>query len=284
VGQQTPYFTYMLTTNQLASFSQNGYVALPAAVSPGLLQKLRQCFEAAMAPGASGVERAINLVNGQQYITNIEHPCTLGNLACLELMGLPLVLGAAESICGPDFFPIQDFAVVKMLGDDTPVLWHLDMLHEGTGQCCTMGIYLDDADENDGALRIVPGSHRSGLDICEMARQPSVEMPMKAGDILVHDMMLAHSSEPLRQNPLRRVIYFEFLSAAHVRQEAIYPEATIERGQRLLQTALAYQALLPCPGDAALQGIRRQLQSLYGQPVKARPSTYCFEQHRYRPM
>jgi ectoine hydroxylase-related dioxygenase (phytanoyl-CoA dioxygenase family) len=273
----------MLTDNQLSFFSQNGYLVLSNALSATLLQQLRQCFEEAMVPDALGVERTVNKVKGQCYITNVEHPCSLGNLAGLELMGLPLVLEAAEAICGPDFFPIQDFAVIKMLGDDTPVLWHQDMVHGGGGRCCTMGIYLDDANENDGALRIVPASHRSGLDICELGRQPAVEMPMKAGDILVHDMMLAHSSEPLRQNQLRRVIYFEFLSAAHVRQEAIYPEATVQRGYRLLQTAKDYCALLPQPSEEALQTVRQTLGEIYSQPVNARPSTYCFEQHRYRP-
>lgn len=272
----------MVTNEQLSFFLQNGYWALPGAVPSNLLQKLRQCFDEAMAPEAMGVERTLSKVNGQCYITNVEHPCSLGNLAGLALMGLPLIQEVAQAICGPDFFPIQDFAVIKMLGDDTPVLWHQDMVHGGGGQCCTMGIYLDDADENDGALRIVPGSHLSGQDICALSRQPSVEMPMKAGDILVHDMMLAHSSKPLRHNPLRRVIYFEFLSAAHVRLEAIYPEATIERGYRLLQTAQYFCTLLPVPDEEALQSIRQTLKEIYAQPVNARPSTYCFEQHRYR--
>ena len=114
------------------------------------------------------------------------------------------------------FFLIQEFAFIKNLGDELPVYWNQDMVHHRNGNCFTMGIYLDNADEDDGALRVVPSSHLSNKNICELSKDPSVELPMKEDDILIHDMMLAHSSGLFKRNHLRRVIYFEFLSATHV--------------------------------------------------------------------
>lgn len=262
----------------LASFSQNGYAILPNVVPPSLLDKLRQFFEEEMRQPFQGGGKAISQVNGATYVCNIENLCQRQNLACLELLAQPFVQEPAAAICGPDFFPIQDFAVIKSLGDTLPVLWHQDMLHNRTGQCCTMGIYLDDANENDGALRLVPGSHLSDATICQMSQQPFVEVPMKAGDILIHDMMLAHSSEPLRLNPLRRVIYFEFLSAAHVAAEAIYSKAIVERRAGLLQVAANYQSQLE-GRNADLSDIRAALAEIYSDWVKARPSAYCLEMH-----
>lgn len=93
-----------------------------------------------------------------------------------------------------------------MPGDNTEVLWHQDMLHRHTGNCFTMGIYLDDADAGDGSLRVVPKSHFSSKSICELKQEPDMEVPVKAGDILVHDMMLANSSGLKQHNPLRRVL------------------------------------------------------------------------------
>lgn len=262
----------------LDDFSQNGYAILPHIVPTPLLNRLRQFFEEEMQQPLQGEGKAINEVRGVQYICNIENLCQRQNLACLELLAQPFVQTVAAAICGPDFFPIQDFAVVKCLGDNLPVLWHQDMTHQRMGRCCTMGIYLDDADENDGALRIVPGSHSSNETICQMIQRPFVEVPMKAGDILIHDMMLAHSSEPLQRNPLRRVIYFEFLSAAHVAAEAIYNEAIVQRRTRLLQVAADYQYLLE-KGATDLSEIRLALGEIYCDWVKARPSTYCLDVH-----
>lgn len=260
----------------LAAFSQNGYAILPNIVPPALLDKLRLFFEEEMSQRLEDRGKVINEVNGKKYFSNIDNLCEKENLACLELLAQPFVQEPAAAICGPDFFPIQDFAVIKCLGDTTPVLWHQDMLHERKGQCCTMGIYLDDANENDGALRIVPGSHLSNETICQISQRPFVEVPMQAGSILIHDMMLAHSSEVLRHNPLRRVIYFEFLSAAHVAAEAIYNPAVVERRTRLLQVAADYQRQLG-QATADLSHIRVAQAEIYGEWVKARPSNYCFE-------
>lgn len=220
-------------------FDEEGYVVLPEKLPAALLEKLRSLFDEQMAmPG--NPHRVSNTVSGNTYTCNIDHLMHKGNLACLELLGWPLILQTAASICGNDFFLIQEFAVIKMLGDDTPVLWHQDMLHQRTGRCFTMGIYLDDADADDGALCIIPGSHRSKLPICELRKGKSANLPMKAGQILIHDMMLAHSSGPMQRNQMRRVLYFEFLSLKQVLTEQLYTEELLQNRFQLLQLAIEY--------------------------------------------
>ncbi len=151
-----------------------------------------------------------------------------------------------------------------------------------------MGIYLDDANEGDGALRIVPQSHTGGKTICELSKEPSIEITMKAGGILIHDMMLAHSSAPLIKNNIRRVIYFEFLSATHVKAENIYTDELVQRRTRLLFAATKhYKNTHPTSGqfalnkkdtfDDATKPVEEILQAVYAASINARPSTYCFE-------
>jgi ectoine hydroxylase-related dioxygenase (phytanoyl-CoA dioxygenase family) len=176
-----------------------------------------------------------------------------------------------------------------MLGDNLPVLWHQDMLHQRTGPCFTMGIYLDDAQVDDGALLVVPGSHANGKTICETKNDPTIAVPMKAGDILIHDMMLAHSSGAMCSLPIRRVIYFEFLSVSHVRNEKLYPEDLLERRCSLLPVAIDhYKQLHPTeiafswesPMGEQSRTYPSQvaaLQQIYEQEIHAIPSTYCFE-------
>lgn len=277
-----------LSPAQLNHFAIEGYVKVDDFVPKDLLEKLIRFFEAEMNFNEGITEKVFHTKNGKNYITNLDNICNKKDLSCLELLAYPPILQIAQQICGDDFFMIQEFAVMKNLGDDLPVLWHLDMLHERKGKCFTMGIYLDDANEDDGALRIVPQSHTSNKTICELSKEPSIEMPMKAGGILIHDMMLAHSSAPLVKNNIRRVIYFEFLSAAHVKAENIYTDELVQRRTRLLFAATKhYKAIHPTAKQFELnkedvfgdnnKTVEEILQEVYASQIGARPSTYCFE-------
>ena len=278
----------MLTAKQLQAFNTDGYLHLPGMIPSALLKRLHQLFDELMVPEVDA-ETAVHENKGKKYITNLDNICPKGNLACLELLGYPPVLETAKSICGDDFFLIQEFAVIKNLGDELPVYWHQDMGHRRSGNCFTMGIYLDNADEEDGALRVIPGSHLTDKNICESSKEPYAEQPMHAGDILIHDMMLAHSSGVLKKNILRRVIYFEFLSSAHVAAENIYTKELVQRRTRLQHAATRHYQLIhpeekifehplpnPCTSDDEIE-IKIILEEIYSLPINARPSTYCFD-------
>lgn len=278
----------MLTAEQLDQFKEKGYLKLPDMIPAALLEKLHALFDQLMSETNDPADKVIHQNKGKVYVTNLENICNKGNRSCLELLGTPFILSIAEKICGPDFFLIQEFAVNKIKGDELPVLWHQDMFNEQKGLCFTMGIYLDDADEGDGALKVIPGSHLMGKNICELSKLPYIEVPMKRGDILIHDMMVAHSSEPLRKKELRRVIYFEFLSAAHVAAENIYQPSLVERRSRLHHAAIRYykelhpenisfEAPVKSRSEDESLSIEEILKDIYSAPINARPSAYCFE-------
>jgi ectoine hydroxylase-related dioxygenase (phytanoyl-CoA dioxygenase family) len=272
----------------LQLFLKNGYAKLEQAIPEYLLVKLHRYFEAVEADPDQQQKVVIENSNGS-FVTNIDSLCNHENLACLELLAFPLIIEIAEKICGKDFFPVQEFAVIKNAGDENLVLWHQDMLHERKGNCFTMGIYLDDANENDGALNLIPQSHLSKKTICELANDPFIQLPAKKGDMLIHDMMLAHASGCMQFNKKRRVIYFEFISAAHVEKEHIYNGRMVQLRTKLLHTALQYHHILhpgkeryPVPDTAIKKlqsetAIRETIKEIYSEPVRAKPSAYCFE-------
>jgi hypothetical protein len=266
-------------------FFKKGYEVFPQLIPNELLEKLRDLFVFLMNPNDPR-DKVVMENDEIKYVTNLENICSKGDLSCLALLGFSPILAIAEQICGDDFFMIQEFAVIKNLGDNLPVLWHQDMVNDRKGKCFTMGIYLDDADENDGALCVIPESHLSNLPICEIMDRDFIQIPVKAGDVLIHDMMLAHKSEPLQKNKLRRVIYFEFLSTVQVRLEAIYTEELIERRTKLIPASiLKYKELFPneTPFDYKNSSIfngdkslKETIQEIYAEPIRARPSAYCF--------
>lgn len=280
--------TSTLSQSQLDSFLQKGYAVIPQAITGPLLQQLRFFFHEQMYDNYEE-NRVANTVNGKSYICNLEHLFKSVNHTCLELLGAPCILEIAEAICGPDFFLIQEFAVIKMLGNPFEVLWHQDILNGRTGNCFTMGIYLDDADANDGALRVVPESHTSGKDICTLQHEPFIEVPVKAGDILIHDMMLAHSSGAMQHNPIRRVLYFEFLSVTQAVNENIYTVEQMYNRMRLMQLAVEYyQQQHPAEkkfdwkntlavSAEPLRSIHESLLDIHQSKSLSKPSAYCFE-------
>ena len=277
-----------LSQTQMDAFIQDGYTILPNAVPPKLLQKLIQLFDEKMH-STDVTDKVVNAVNGINYISNIEYLFKSNNLACLELLGSPFILETAEAICGKDFFLIQEFAVIKMLGDNIEVLWHQDMLHQHTGNCFTMGIYLDDANTGDGCLKVVPKSHLSSKDICALKQEPNIDVPVKAGDILIHDMMLAHASGLMHHNPLRRVLYFEFLSVEQAIGENIYTEEQVYDRMRLIQLAVAYyqqqhpdeikfdwKNTMGIP-EEPVDAVHEILSDIHRAKSLGKPSAYCFE-------
>jgi hypothetical protein len=278
----------VLSGAALSTLSTQGYLKVESFLTKELLAALTLLFDELMDTNVTD-DKAIISTGNRDVVISIDKICSKGNLAALALLGYPPVMQIARQVCGDDFFMIQESAVIKNQGDNNPVLWHQDMVHGRSGHCITMGIYLDDVDAGDGALRVVPGSHLDNRKICALSQEPFIEVPMKAGDILIHDMMTAHCSEALVKRSCRRVIYFEFLSAAHALKENIYSLETIVRRSRLLFAAnRQYQLFNPSapsfiyPGhipnnDDASKAIQDIVTDIYSYPVRARPSAYCLQ-------
>ena len=77
---------------------------------------------------------------------------------------------------------------------------------------CTLRIHLDDCDENNGALRIIPGSHKNGV---QRARAIPLENTaaicnVKKGGVMIMKPLLMHASSRSTSNQQRRVIHIEF--------------------------------------------------------------------------
>ncbi|MGL5804634.1 MAG: phytanoyl-CoA dioxygenase family protein [Xenococcaceae cyanobacterium] len=77
-------------------------------------------------------------------------------------------------------------------------------------------IHLDDADESNGALKVLPGSHSIGR-LSNTAIQEykskvaSITCSAKRGDVLIMRPLLLHASSPAVNPNHRRVIHFELL-------------------------------------------------------------------------
>jgi len=80
----------------------------------------------------------------------------------------------------------------------------------------TIRIHLDDTDEGNGALKVIPGSHLKNICRSENINwQNELESTcrVKAGGVMVMRPLLFHASSRATTNKKRRVIHIEFSKA-----------------------------------------------------------------------
>lgn len=145
----------------------------------------------------------------------------------------------------PGFTPVRSILFDKTPGANWKVAWHQDLtiaVHEkhdrpGYGpwsvkegvihvqppvslleRMITLRFHLDDTPATNGALRVIPGSHRQGRlsadDIIRIRDQTPVHTcTASAGDLLLMKPLLLHASSPSTQPGHRRVLHMEYAPA-----------------------------------------------------------------------
>jgi ectoine hydroxylase-related dioxygenase (phytanoyl-CoA dioxygenase family) len=77
----------------------------------------------------------------------------------------------------------------------------------------TIRIHLDDTDENNGGLRVVPGSHAKGIyrpEKIDWSIEKEVACKVNRGGIMIMKPLLLHASNRTTNNKKRRIIHIEF--------------------------------------------------------------------------
>lgn len=143
----------------------------------------------------------------------------------------PRLLDLAEALVGPGIVLFSSCWVVKPPRTGRPASWHQD---GGTWpleplEAVTLWVALDDADADNGALRVLPGSHHAGLlphhrDDARLTtelfnvslpegtvdEQGAVDVDLKAGDVSAHHPALIHGSGPNRSDRPRRALVVRY--------------------------------------------------------------------------
>ena len=154
----------------------------------------------------------------------------------LEVCRYPYLLDAVEAVLGPNLILVYSSMFIKLPDDGTSVGWHQDNNYwpsvHGT-DVATVWLALDDADAENAAMRIIPGSHRDYREMetvpaeeTEMLRKkvqvaPEMEaqavmMEMKAGSLSIHDSYILHGSEANESGPPPRW-HIRFATVAQTR-------------------------------------------------------------------
>ncbi len=160
-----------------------------------------------------------------------------------ELAHSEAVRALVEPVLGERFFPVRGILFDKIPDANWKVPWHQDVTiavqerveAEGFGpwsmkadvlhvqpaaevleHMVSVRLHLDNCGEENGALRVIPGSHLHGRipeeEIPVMRETPEVVCAIGVGGALLMRPLLLHASSPSRVPGHRRVVHLDFAS------------------------------------------------------------------------
>jgi len=134
----------------------------------------------------------------------------------------PMILDFVEDVLGPDFYLWGSNFFIKPPHSKSTVGWHQDTYYWPLEPKISATVWLafEDVDEENGAMKVIPGSHRAGLlkhsrssDTdsvltleCEggqFREDEAVSLVLKAGQVSLHNDKLVHGS-PANPSSRRR--------------------------------------------------------------------------------
>ncbi len=132
-----------------------------------------------------------------------------------QLVREPAILAPVIDLIGPDILVFSSTVFPKAAGDGSFVSWHQDSTYHGLDPEVQVSTWvaLSDASIEAGCMEVIPGSHAhgqiphvkrpeannllsNGQTIADVEVGATAFMPLKAGQVSLHDIFLVHRSGP----------------------------------------------------------------------------------------
>ncbi len=167
-----------------------------------------------------------------------------------ELIRLPNVLDAIEDLIGPDILCWSTLWWIKEVNSESFVSWHQDVRYWGldTDDLVTAWIALSPASLESGCMHVLPGSHKGevmphtdeykdenlltrGQEIAvQIDESKTVPMALEPGEVSLHNVRIAHASEPNRSDDRRIGLSMHYIPTSARQQAVDWDTASLVRG------------------------------------------------------
>jgi len=237
-----------LSQEQIDHYWEEGYVVAPSVLTPAEITRyLERAREIALGDipeaAANRLVKDILFAKGklplpedpEHALWKIMNPDRF-DATLAECLRLPRVLDAVESLIGEDLMAFLLMFIYKPPGVEQAIHpFHQDAVYfmfEPQDKCLGVWIPLDPVSEENGALTIVPRSHRldvhkhemkDGINFGALAAEgiednaeyhdKAITLSMQPGDCLLFNTRLLHRSGGNRTTGHRRVITLHMASA-----------------------------------------------------------------------
>ena len=238
---------YIVAEDERRRFAEDGYVHLPGVLTDEEVAALDPVYDAFMRGEIDVVGRDLyDMVTGEfgtdptdyaifnVMLPRVYYPEWQGNV--FERVGRTI----AEQLCGEGMTLDFDQLLAKQPGrEDAVFAWHQDQAYwisTDDRRTATCWLALDDSTVDNGCMQFLPGSHREAVRPHRPAGtsreeqhtlvtdlRPDDELrpvPIRRGDITVHNEGVLHGSAGNRTSDSRRRAYINaYRSIETVRQE-----------------------------------------------------------------
>lgn len=221
-----------VSDEQVAQYREKGYLVLEAAIDEALMTRIRAEVDATVARAAE-VE-----VNDDVYdleashsreaprVRRIKRPHSI-MAAVDELVRLPAVGAAVARLFGTDVRLQTSKLNMKSAEFGAPVEWHQDWTFypHTNDDLLAMGLLLDDCNEENGPLLVIPGSHRGPVydhhadgrfcgamdpTVCDADYDSAEALTGPAGSLTFHHVRAVHGSGLNRSDRSRRLLLTQY--------------------------------------------------------------------------
>ena len=219
-----------------AFYEENGYLIVPDLLGPSEVDELREALtevlEEAEGLQASNAKFALSAPepgSGRRYVKRVFNPIARHG-TFKRLVSHAGILDVVEELVGPDITLQQTKLNLKPPAEDARFEWHQDypfFPHTNYDLVAVM-VFLDDTDERNGCLRVIPASHKLGplehdfsadgqaygtevkdkAVFADESRWANLVVP--AGSIALHHSCTLHSSGANKSDRPRSSLIFEY--------------------------------------------------------------------------
>lgn len=216
-----------LTREQRESYKSEGYlIGMPAIFSEEEVERLR-----------AGYKRTLDMLNGDETPSDIIgwHQTSRWQY---DICSHPQILDYVEDLLGPDFYLWGSEFITKSPRSGKVVPWHQDSYYWPLSPHHSVTVWLafTDVDEGNGAMKVIPGSHKGGLVQHKIADEASilsfqledgtfredsaVTLSIPAGGISLHVDAIIHGS-PANPSDRWRIGYVIRYSSTDVKCDLV---------------------------------------------------------------
>jgi ectoine hydroxylase-related dioxygenase (phytanoyl-CoA dioxygenase family) len=213
----------LLSDEQLRFLDEQGYLILPAALDAATTQALRRRFDELVAAEGERAGIEVSQEEGSDRLANLVEKDALFD----RCWNYPPQLAAVAQV-----FAGHEFKLHSVNGRSAHPGYGLQALHvdwheavqPGDYQVCNSIWMLDDFTAENGATRVVPGSHRWAKTPKQAMDDPRAEHPEQvlllgeAGTCGIFNSHIWHGGTENRSNGPRRALHGAFVRREHRQQ------------------------------------------------------------------
>jgi ectoine hydroxylase-related dioxygenase (phytanoyl-CoA dioxygenase family) len=212
-------------TNAGEFYRDNGYVLAPGVFDAREVQEMRDAI-ARILDGVRGTEHdRSHTWSGvdESLVLKGFHDLPYHDAVFARMVAHPRLVGVLTELIGPNVQLHHTKMLVKPPEKGAPFPMHQDypyFPHE-RHSVVAASVHLDDTDEENGCLHVIPGSHRLGpLDAEGDAKtvdyplESGTACPAAAGDVLFFNYLTIHGSGVNSSDRTRRNVLFQYRDPA----------------------------------------------------------------------